>query len=71
RDRGLVWFAIINGGNDILEFRAKQDQLLQRLSVEWGTLTQKSSNQTHKPLIIGDPKRIEKISSALLIENKK
>ncbi|NET84055.1 MAG: D-alanyl-D-alanine carboxypeptidase [Moorea sp. SIO1F2] len=71
RDRGLVWFAIINGGNDILEFRTKQDQLLQRLSVEWGTLTQKSSNQTHKPLIIGDPKRIEKISSALLIENKK
>jgi D-alanyl-D-alanine carboxypeptidase/D-alanyl-D-alanine-endopeptidase (penicillin-binding protein 4) len=36
RDRSLVWFAIINRGNDIENFRAQQDNLLQRLLKEWG-----------------------------------
>lgn len=31
RDRGLVWFAIINRGNNVSGFRAGQDQFLQRL----------------------------------------
>lgn len=31
RDRGLVWFTIINRGADVEGFRAGQDQLLQRL----------------------------------------
>ncbi|ARV61939.1 D-alanyl-D-alanine carboxypeptidase [Nostocales cyanobacterium HT-58-2] len=31
RDRGLVWFAIINRGTNIGAFRTGQDQLLQRL----------------------------------------
>jgi serine-type D-Ala-D-Ala carboxypeptidase/endopeptidase (penicillin-binding protein 4) len=31
RDRGLVWFAIINRGNNVSSFRTGQDQLLQRL----------------------------------------
>ncbi|BAY93956.1 MULTISPECIES: D-alanyl-D-alanine carboxypeptidase [unclassified Tolypothrix] len=31
RDRGLVWFAIINRGNNVSGFRTGQDQLLQRL----------------------------------------
>jgi D-alanyl-D-alanine carboxypeptidase/D-alanyl-D-alanine-endopeptidase (penicillin-binding protein 4) len=31
RDRGLVWFAIINRGTDILRLRAQQDELLQEL----------------------------------------
>ncbi|MEA5582275.1 D-alanyl-D-alanine carboxypeptidase [Nodularia harveyana UHCC-0300] len=31
RDRGLVWFAIINHGSQIPGFRASQDQLLQAL----------------------------------------
>ena len=35
RDRGLVWFAIINRGSDVEGFRAKQDQLLQRLLQQW------------------------------------
>jgi D-alanyl-D-alanine carboxypeptidase/D-alanyl-D-alanine-endopeptidase (penicillin-binding protein 4) len=37
RDRGLVWFAIVNRGNDVLGLRAKQDLLLQNLSQKWGT----------------------------------
>ena len=35
RDRGLVWFAIINRGSDVAGFRVKQDQLLQRLLQQW------------------------------------
>ncbi|OUL20313.1 D-alanyl-D-alanine carboxypeptidase [Nostoc sp. T09] len=31
RDRGLVWFAILNRGPNVSGFRAGQDQLLQRL----------------------------------------
>jgi len=36
RDRGLVWFAVINRGTDILELRHQQDRLLQALQKEWG-----------------------------------
>lgn len=37
RDRGLVWFAILNGGGDYVEnFRARQDTLLQTLQQQWG-----------------------------------
>ncbi len=37
RDRGLVWFAIVNGGGDYVEnFRASQDTLLQTLQQQWG-----------------------------------
>jgi D-alanyl-D-alanine carboxypeptidase/D-alanyl-D-alanine-endopeptidase (penicillin-binding protein 4) len=32
RDRGLVWFAIINHGPYVSTFRAQQDKLLQQLS---------------------------------------
>jgi serine-type D-Ala-D-Ala carboxypeptidase/endopeptidase (penicillin-binding protein 4) len=31
RDRGLVWFAIINRGDNVPSFRSEQDQLLQHL----------------------------------------
>ena len=37
RDRGLVWFTIINRGNDVMGLRAKQDSLLQSLIQQWGT----------------------------------
>jgi D-alanyl-D-alanine carboxypeptidase/D-alanyl-D-alanine-endopeptidase (penicillin-binding protein 4) len=36
RDRGLVWFAIINRGNDVEDLRVKQDLLLQSLLQQWG-----------------------------------
>lgn len=36
RDRGLVWFAILNRGTDILELRQQQDLLLQSLQKQWG-----------------------------------
>jgi D-alanyl-D-alanine carboxypeptidase/D-alanyl-D-alanine-endopeptidase (penicillin-binding protein 4) len=36
RDRGLVWFAIINRGYGIDTFRTQQDRLLQNLLQVWG-----------------------------------
>ncbi len=36
RDRGLVWFAIINRGEDIEGLRAGQDTFLERLQKQWG-----------------------------------
>ncbi len=35
RDRGLVWFAIVNQGSDVPDFRSRQDQLLQSLLHQW------------------------------------
>jgi D-alanyl-D-alanine carboxypeptidase/D-alanyl-D-alanine-endopeptidase (penicillin-binding protein 4) len=39
RDRGLVWFAILNRGTDLGGLRAKQDSLLQRLLHQWRSPT--------------------------------
>ncbi|MDJ1184309.1 D-alanyl-D-alanine carboxypeptidase [Roseofilum casamattae] len=36
RDRGLVWFSIINSGWDIEGFRIQQDELLGQLAQYWG-----------------------------------
>lgn len=36
RDRGLVWFTIINRGSDILDLRAQQDELLRTIVQQWG-----------------------------------
>lgn len=36
RDRGLVWFAIVNRGLGFETFRVQQDKLLQSLSRVWG-----------------------------------
>ncbi|MCW6038748.1 D-alanyl-D-alanine carboxypeptidase [Spirulina subsalsa FACHB-351] len=58
RDRGLVWFAIINEGGDILELRRQQDILLQRLSQAWGVAPLPLSDQNKTPEKIGDPSRI-------------
>ncbi|VXD11557.1 D-alanyl-D-alanine carboxypeptidase [Planktothrix paucivesiculata] len=37
RDRGLVWFAIINRGTDLDGLRADQDYLLQQFVSQWGS----------------------------------
>jgi D-alanyl-D-alanine carboxypeptidase/D-alanyl-D-alanine-endopeptidase (penicillin-binding protein 4) len=36
RDRGYVWFAIINRGTDLSNLRKQQDVLLQTLQKQWG-----------------------------------
>lgn len=63
RDRGLVWFAIINRGADLDGFRAEQDNLLQQLTNQWGSsnpipeLIQPNIN-SYRPSL-GDPNRNE------------
>ncbi len=37
RDRGLIWFAIMNRGDYVDGFRTQQDKLLQALARQWGT----------------------------------
>ena len=36
RDKGVVWFAIINEGANLTGFRARQESLLGQLIAEWG-----------------------------------
>lgn len=61
RDHGLVWFAIINRGGDVLGFRAQQDQFLGSLSQKWGLVPTGNANTTQASALFGDPKRNEKI----------
>jgi len=63
RDRGLVWFAIINRGGNVAGFRAAQDQLLQRLLQQW-QVTALPAPITPHPLSnissqLGEPQRNE------------
>jgi D-alanyl-D-alanine carboxypeptidase/D-alanyl-D-alanine-endopeptidase (penicillin-binding protein 4) len=62
RDRGQVWFAIINRGGDVEGFRAQQDQLLGQLTQKWGLLPTANASKAQTPGFLGDPKRNEKIS---------
>lgn len=38
RDRGLIWFTIINRGTNLEDLRQQQDGLLQQLTARWGTV---------------------------------
>lgn len=61
RDRGQVWFSIINWGGDVEGFRVQQDELLARLSQGWGTSPTLKVGPASEDAFLGDPKRIEKI----------
>lgn len=58
RDRGLVWFALINRGNDVLGFRAGQDQLLQQLVQRWGPVSASPTAIVPKPSSIDLQRRL-------------
>jgi serine-type D-Ala-D-Ala carboxypeptidase/endopeptidase (penicillin-binding protein 4) len=60
RDRGLVWFVIVNKGSQISKLRQQQDVLLQTLLKEWGEVTPTPLSVTrnnHNPAYFGDPDR--------------
>lgn len=65
RDRGLVWFTIINRGTDVLGLRVGQDQFLQKLSQQWGAVSSSPNAIIPHPSSInvdgrvGDAKRTE------------
>ncbi|MEB3293807.1 MAG: D-alanyl-D-alanine carboxypeptidase [Synechococcales bacterium] len=51
RDRGLIWFSIINRGTNIEGLRAQQDVLLHQLQTHWGKPEQRASAITPSPWI--------------------
>jgi serine-type D-Ala-D-Ala carboxypeptidase/endopeptidase (penicillin-binding protein 4) len=60
RDRGLVWFVIINKGSQIAKLRQQQDILLQSLRDEWGQVTPTPlvvTKHDRDPVYFGDPDR--------------
>jgi serine-type D-Ala-D-Ala carboxypeptidase/endopeptidase (penicillin-binding protein 4) len=62
RDRGLVWFTIINRGTKIAELRQQQDKLLQTLLGYWGktaAVPRGIKRQNTIPPYLGDPQRNE------------
>ena len=60
RDRGLVWFTIINRGTDVDGFRKQQDVFLQRLTQQWGI---QPINASTPPIqnLLGESKRNQRI----------
>jgi serine-type D-Ala-D-Ala carboxypeptidase/endopeptidase (penicillin-binding protein 4) len=60
RDRGLVWFVIINKGSQIAKLRQQQDLLLQSLVTQWGKVTPTPlvvTKHDRPPAYFGDPDR--------------
>lgn len=60
RDRGLVWFVIVNKGTQIAKLRQQQDFLLQSLTKEWGAVTPTPlvvKKHDRPPAYFGDPDR--------------
>lgn len=58
RDRGLVWFAIINRGNDVSALRAGQDLFLQNLIQLWNPASQPPKVVLPSPASYGDASRL-------------
>jgi D-alanyl-D-alanine carboxypeptidase/D-alanyl-D-alanine-endopeptidase (penicillin-binding protein 4) len=56
-ERDRVWFAIINGGNNVWEFRQQQDQLLDKLTQNWGNQPSLNPKTALSRSQLGDPKR--------------
>jgi serine-type D-Ala-D-Ala carboxypeptidase/endopeptidase (penicillin-binding protein 4) len=60
RDRGLVWFVILNQGSQIAKLRQQQDTLLQSLLKEWGRVSPTPlvvTKHDRDPAYFGDPDR--------------
>ena len=55
KERGLVWFAIINRGGNIEQLRSEQDRLLLRLSQHWQIIP--ASNVATNEVYLGNPSR--------------
>lgn len=61
KDKGIVWFAIMNGGNNLTGFRTQQELLLNNLVNQWGivdslplelTPTQKPEDQMSRNEVV-------------------
>ncbi len=70
RDRGLVWFALLNGGDAYtLPFRRQQDEFLHRIQEQWGRGPQPRALRGEYPLPrFGDRDRLEVLAKPKLSE---
>ena len=59
-----IWFSIINGSGDILEFRAAQDQILESLSNYWDLAPTSTIVAETSRSFLGDPRRIQAVREA-------
>ncbi|MEO0407683.1 MAG: D-alanyl-D-alanine carboxypeptidase [Cyanobacteria bacterium P01_A01_bin.135] len=63
RDRGTVWFAIINQNGNLVELRAQQDYFLEDLADRWGFA--EPSDRPQRQVRLGDPARVEAATAPL------
>ena len=61
RDRGLVWFAIINQAGNLVELRAQQDYFLDDLADRWGLSA--PTNPPQRQVLLGDPSRTQTLTN--------
>jgi D-alanyl-D-alanine carboxypeptidase/D-alanyl-D-alanine-endopeptidase (penicillin-binding protein 4) len=57
RDRGQIWFAIINSGTEIDYLRQQQDRFLQRLANHWQLAPRETPSVQNNQPFLGDPQR--------------
>ncbi|MDJ0658417.1 MAG: D-alanyl-D-alanine carboxypeptidase [Crocosphaera sp.] len=57
KERGPVWFSIINHGPNVDRFRVEQDRLLQRLANHWNLTPVVSPVKATETIKLGDPQR--------------
>lgn len=57
RERGPVWFTLINRGRGLTFFREEQDRFLQRLAQHWTVVPNVSLTPDAGKVFLGDPKR--------------
>lgn len=69
RDRDRIWFAIINGGGDILEFRRQQDALLQAIVQTYGSGTLQTTTNAIPDESLGDAQRISTVTASDAVES--
>lgn len=67
KERGPVWFTIINWGWDLESFRQQQDQLLGQIQAHWGVADAPATFQpkvrlTESPYQLGNPSRNQPFS---------
>jgi D-alanyl-D-alanine carboxypeptidase/D-alanyl-D-alanine-endopeptidase (penicillin-binding protein 4) len=70
RDRGFVWFAMLNRGTDLDDLRDRQDQLLQAIVKQWGAVSTRPlplspSNVQPVSSLLGATDRNEAVRSAM------
>lgn len=57
KERGRVWFTVINGGPNFDRLRAEQDRVLQKIADHWQILPENLNPGPMDKVVLGDPAR--------------